>query len=133
MALPAFAPGTGPFGSSPGRWSTDPSRLSQGERAAAASLYAALVSETCLSLAGAQGPVVVEGPFGGNPTFLAALGQLIPRPVIARPDATGTTDGAALLAAGPEAKPDLRDAPAVKPLDIDLSAYAMTWTERATA
>ena len=133
MALPAFAPGTGPFGDSRGRWSTDPSHLSLGERAAAASLYAALVTETCLSLAGAQGPIVVEGPLAGNQEFLGALGQRVPRPVIARPDATGTTDGAALLAVGPDAKPDLRDPPAIKPLHLDLSAYAEIWRERAMA
>jgi sugar (pentulose or hexulose) kinase len=133
IALPTFAPGTGPFGRSPGRWSQDPSGLSEGERAAAASAYAALVTETCLSLAGAAGPVVVEGPFARNSTFLAALAQLAPRPVVARPDATGTTDGAALLALGPSARPDLQDRPAVEPLAIDLSAYAATWRERANA
>jgi sugar (pentulose or hexulose) kinase len=132
-ALPTFAPGTGPFGRSPGRWSQDPSGLSEGERAAAASLYAAFVTETCLSLAGAEGPVVVEGPFAGNATFLGAVAQIVPRPVIARPDATGTTDGAALLALGPSARPDLQDRPAVEPLAIDLSAYAATWRERANA
>jgi sugar (pentulose or hexulose) kinase len=129
MALPSFAAGTGPFGRSSGRWSQDPSGLSEGERAAAASLYAALVTEACLSLAGAEGPVVVEGPFAGNATFLGALAQFVPRPVIVRPDATGTTDGAALLAFGPRVRPDLRDRPAVKPLAIDLLPYAATWRE----
>jgi sugar (pentulose or hexulose) kinase len=133
MALPTFAPGTGPFGRSPGRWSDDPSALSVRERAAAASLYTALVTEACLSLAGAAGPVVVEGPFARNATFLGALAQLVPRPVIARPDATGTTDGAALLAFGPHSRPDLRDQPVVKPLAIDLSAYAARWRERVNA
>jgi sugar (pentulose or hexulose) kinase len=131
MALPTFAPGTGPFGAGQGRWTSDPSTLAPGERAAAASLYAALVAETCLALAGAEGPVVVEGPFARNRTFLAALAQLVRRPVIARPDATGTTEGAALLADGPEAKPDLRDPPPVTPLAVDLAAYAAAWRERA--
>jgi sugar (pentulose or hexulose) kinase len=131
MALPTFAPGTGPFGAGHGRWTSEPSALAPGERAAAASLYAALVTETCLALAGADGPVIVEGPFAKNGAFLAALAQLCPRPVIARPDATGTTEGAALLAEGPDAKLELRDPPPVVPLGVDLSAYAAAWREKA--
>ena len=128
MALPSFAPRTGPFGDASSRWTTDPASLSPGERAAAASLYTAFVTETCLGLAGAEGPVVVEGPFARNPAFLAVLAARVPRPVIARPDATGTTEGAALLAFGPEARrapaPDL---PPVAPLAIDLGPYAREW------
>jgi sugar (pentulose or hexulose) kinase len=120
MALPSFAPGTGPFGHATGRWSMDPARLSPGERAAVASLYAALVTETCLALAGAEGPVLVEGPFARNRTFLAAVAAWVPRPVIARPDATGTTEGAALLAFGPSARPVL-------------AAYADQWRAIATS
>jgi sugar (pentulose or hexulose) kinase len=131
MALPTFAPRTGPFATGPGRWSDDPSTLSVGERAAAASLYAALITETCLLLAGAEGPIVVEGPFANNWAFLAALAQLVTRTVIARPDATGTTDGAALLAFGPNAKLTLRDGSAVRPLPIDLASYTASWRESA--
>jgi sugar (pentulose or hexulose) kinase len=133
MALPTFTSGTGPFGAGQGRWSHDPAGLGAGERAAVASLYAALVAETCLGLAGAEGPVVVEGPFARNGTFLAALAQLCPRPVIARPDATGTTEGAALLAERPDTKPELRDPPPVAPLGVDLKAYAAAWRERTAA
>ena len=66
MALPTFAPGTGPFGRGAGRWTADAAGLSPGERVAAASLYCVMVTETCLSLAGADGPVIVEGPFARN-------------------------------------------------------------------
>jgi sugar (pentulose or hexulose) kinase len=139
MALPTFAPGTGPFGARRGGWATrgralpDPWSLPPRARSAAASLYAALVTETCLGLAGAEGPVVVEGPFAKNPLFLAALAQRVPRPVIARPNATGTTDGAALLARGPDvaAKRALVDAPPVAPLALDLAAYSEAWRESA--
>jgi sugar (pentulose or hexulose) kinase len=134
MALPSFAPGTGPFGHATGRWSMDPARLSPGERAAVASLYAALVTETCLALAGAEGPVLVEGPFARNRTFLAAVAAWVPRPVIARPDATGTTEGAALLAFGPSARPvPAADLPPVAPLANDLAAYADQWRAIATS
>lgn len=134
FALPAFAPGTGPYGEHDGRWATkdsllgDPSALGPGARAAVASLYAALLTETCLELSGADGPAIVEGPFARNRLFLSALAQRVPRPLIARPDATGTTEGAALLAEGPDAnRRDEPDPPAVEPLDIDLSAYVKEW------
>jgi sugar (pentulose or hexulose) kinase len=129
MALPTFAPGTGPFGRASGRWTSDPSRLSAGERTVVASLYAALVTETCLSLTGAGGPIVVEGPFAQNGTFLAALAQLTQRPVIGHRDATGTTEGAALLAEGPHARVAPSGVP-VAPLAVDLAAYAAEWRER---
>lgn len=131
MALPAFAPGTGPFGKGKGHWTVDPAGLSPGERVAAASLYAALVSETCLSLAGARGPVVVEGRFARNRLFLAALAQRVPRPVLAEPDATGTVDGATLLAFGPNTRLAPKDAPPITPLAIDLAPYADTWQRLA--
>ncbi len=132
MALPSFAGRTGPFGLGEGRWTVDPATLSAGERIAAASLYSALVSTTCLALTGADGPSIVEGPVSRNAVYLAALARLTGRPVIARPDATGTTEGAALLAAGPRAAPPPLDDPApVAPLPIDLSAYAAAWRRAA--
>ncbi|MEJ0096991.1 MAG: FGGY-family carbohydrate kinase [Bauldia sp.] len=132
MALPSFAAGTGPFGESSGHWSTDPAHLSPGERAAAGSLYAALVTETCLTLAGAEGSVIVEGPFARNPAFLAALAARVPRPIIARPDATGTTEGAALLAFGLDVTPMTASDPVpVAALPIDLGGYAREWQRQA--
>ena len=131
MALPTFTPGIGPYGLSKGRWTRDPHSLSAEERTAAASLYCALVATTCLELTGAAGPVIVEGPFSRNRLFLGALAQLIARPVIPRPDATGTTEGAALLALGPNARPSVGVDAAAPPLCVDVSAYARTWRERA--
>jgi sugar (pentulose or hexulose) kinase len=134
MILPTFAPGTGPFPRWPGRWTTDAARLTGRARAAAASLYAALVTGTCLALAGADGPVIVEGPFARNAGFLAALARLVPRPVLARPDATGTTDGAALLAMGPDAAGlSIRDPAPVTPLAVDLAPYCAAWLKAAAA
>lgn len=134
MALPTFAPGNGPFGKAEGHWSTDPDTLSPGERVAAASLYAALVTETCLSLAGAAGPVIVEGPFAHNRLFLEALAQRVPRPILAVPDATGTVEGAALLADGPAgAAVTAAEPPPVAPLGLDLAAYAALWQRSASS
>jgi sugar (pentulose or hexulose) kinase len=133
MALPTFAPGTGPFGKGQGRWTADPAGLSPGVRVAAASLYAVLIAEVCLSLAGADGPVIVEGPFARNRLFLAALAQRIRRPIIAEPDATGTVDGAALLAEGPNAALKPKQEAAVAPLATDLDAYAEAWQRLAAS
>ena len=132
MALPSFAPGTGPFAFREGHWSHDPAALSPGEKVAAASLYCALIAETCLKLTGAAGPVVVEGPISRNALFLSALTRLVGRPVIARTDTTGTTEGAALLAQGPEGiSAGLPDAEPASPLGHDLEAYAAIWREAA--
>ncbi len=128
MALPGFVPGAGPFGHRRGSWSHDPARLSSGERTAAASLYAALIAETSLRLAGAEGPVLIEGPLARSGLFLSALAALVPRPVIGRPDATGTTEGAALLADGPEhARPSAADPLQAVPLGGAFPAYAAAW------
>ncbi len=128
MALPSFVPGTGPYAFLEGRWTADPADLSPGERVAAASLYCALVASTCLTLTSAAGPVIVEGPLARNPIFLSALASIVGRPVIARTDATGTTEGAALLADGPDgAGPGLPDAPPASPLATDIAAYVAAW------
>ncbi|QCG89026.1 FGGY-family carbohydrate kinase [Azospirillum sp. TSH100] len=100
MALPTFSPGTGPFPSHTGRWTADPASLSPGERAAAASLYLALMTGEMLGAMAAGGPTIVEGPFARNDLFLEALGALTGRPVLASSGTTGTSAGAALLAAG---------------------------------
>ncbi|WP_035831546.1 FGGY-family carbohydrate kinase [Kaistia adipata] len=134
MALPGFVAGNGPFGHRKGSWSVDPATLSPEERTAAASLYVALVAETCLSLTGSEGPVLVEGPFARNALFLSALAALVDRPVIGRPDATGTTEGAALLADGPDkAHPASPDPEPSTPLGGDFAAYAAMWRQAATS
>ncbi len=133
MALPCFAPGTGPFGRSEGRWTVPPESLSAGERIAAASLYVALVTAECLLTAGSAGPVVVEGPFGANALFCAALAAIAGVPVAPSMRRTGTTLGAALLAGqlgqqGP-APPE-----PISPLGHSgLEAYVRDWRKSISA
>jgi sugar (pentulose or hexulose) kinase len=130
LALPSFAPGTGPYAFLDGHWSHDPATLSPGERIAAASLYCALVADTCLQLTGAAGPIIIEGPISRNALFLSALTSIVDRPVIARADATGTTEGAALLATGPEGvSPGLPDPEPAPPLAHDVTAYVAAWRD----
>jgi sugar (pentulose or hexulose) kinase len=107
MALPTFVPGTGPFPRGTGRWTLDPDTLSPGKRCVAASLYLALMTAQSLSLVGADGPTVVEGPFARNTLFCSALAAITGRPVEPSDSGTGTMIGALMLATGrvPERRP----------------------------
>ena len=133
MAWPTFSPGTGPFPRGAGRWSHPPDTLSPAERAAAASLYAALVTATSLTLVKARGSTIVEGPFARNPLYLAALGRLTGRPVLASRNATGTTGGAALLFRRNGPPPPVAFEPAVgsAALGPAFDAYALAWNRVA--
>jgi sugar (pentulose or hexulose) kinase len=134
MALPAFVSGNGPFGKRKGGWTVDPETLSLAERTAAASLYVALVAEACLQLTGSEGPILIEGPFAKNALFRSALAALVDRPVIGRPDATGTTEGAALLADGPDRpRPTSADPDPAAPLGGDFQNYARLWRQAAAS
>jgi sugar (pentulose or hexulose) kinase len=123
MLLPSLAEGSGPF---PGHRRAWLNAVEAGidQRWAAACLYLALMTETCLSLIGAKGPTLVEGPFAANPVYLQALRSLLDRPVIALPGSTGTSQGAALLAA-PHALP--QQGAEVETLPQDLSNYRQAW------
>ena len=100
MALPTFAPGTGPYGRRKGSWSGDPAALTPGERSAAASLYDALVTAASMGAADSAGPVIVEGPFAESRLYCSALAAATGQPVLASQGRAGTTRGAALLAGG---------------------------------
>jgi sugar (pentulose or hexulose) kinase len=96
MAMPSLHPGTGPF---PGkRFGWTGGEPEGGARMAAASFYAALMGAECLDLAGAEGPVIVEGAFGGNRAFLRMLATATGRVVKGSGQGAGTGLGAALLA-----------------------------------
>ncbi|NDW04096.1 FGGY-family carbohydrate kinase [Jiella pacifica] len=136
MALPSFARGTGPFAEREGEWTVDPEDLSQAERTAAASLATALTTSVCLELVGAEGPIIVEGPFGRNAVYCDALAELSGRSVEAKTGLSGTSAGAALLARGQNAPPPSGAAvPAAaeasaRPPIRGLAAYADTWRRR---
>ena len=94
----------------------------------ALSWYLAMMTQTCLTLIGTRGPVIVEGPFARNPDYLDMLASLCPSGVEIATSATGTSTGAALLALGSGAAPATRpvrapdDAPA-------LAGYAAHWRQ----
>ena len=102
MAMPSLHPGTGPF---PGkRFGWTGGEPEGGARMAAASFYAALMGAECLALVGAEGPVIVEGAFGGNLAFLRMLATATGRVVRGAGQGAGTGLGAALLAGPLQAK-----------------------------
>jgi sugar (pentulose or hexulose) kinase len=93
--LPAVEPGSGPYAGRAASWLGPPQ--SQGQRLVALSWYLALMTDTCLRLIGARGPVVVEGPLARNLDFLDMLACLQPESVEQSASTTGTAVGAALL------------------------------------
>ena len=78
MLFPAVEPGSGPFAGRAHRWSVPEAEISDGQRAVAVAWYLALMTGVCLELIGAEGPVVVEGPFAGNAQFREMLAVLVP-------------------------------------------------------
>jgi sugar (pentulose or hexulose) kinase len=128
--LPSVEPASGPF---PGRrwhW-TDPA-MSPGEKSAALSFYLALMTGECLGLIGADGAVVVEGPFGRNALFLDMLSVVTERPVGSVGDGGRASLGAALLAGGGAAAgPFLIHRSRLDP--VSATRYATAWGRAAHA
>ncbi|WP_091715154.1 FGGY-family carbohydrate kinase [Methylobacterium phyllostachyos] len=129
MALPGFARGSGPFPEAVGAWSHDPDSLTPAARTAAASLYAALMTATCLDRLGADGPIFVEGPFARNGLYGAALARLTGRAVHPSSHRTGTSGGAARLFAPGGAEDTYRPGllRSTVGLGSALDAYAARW------
>jgi sugar (pentulose or hexulose) kinase len=133
IALPTFAAGVGPFPNGKGHWTQPTETLSPGERNAAASLYLALMTAESLSLAGAGGPTIVEGPFGRNDLYCRALSAITARPVEPSDSGTGTMLGTLTTATG---KLPAHFAPhgAATPLTHPaLAAYVEAWRVAARA
>ncbi len=126
MAMPSLHPETGPFPGKRFGWiGGEPER---GARMAAASFYAALMGAECLSLVGAEGPVIVEGAFGGNMAFLRMLATATGRVVKGSGQGAGTGLGAALLAGplGVKAAPAVEVVPEADPL---WTGYVSKWRD----
>ena len=96
MLLPSFVLGTGPFPRRAPSGLDHPALADAGRRAAAASLYAAMMVAEMLALTGARGPVLVDGNLAGDEVALAMLRAATGRGVVAVE--SGTSTGAATLA-----------------------------------
>jgi sugar (pentulose or hexulose) kinase len=127
VARPALVSACGPF---PNRRGTVVvGDATHGERAATASLYLALVTDVCLGLIDADGPLLVEGRFAADPIFPSALASLQPgRTVLTWSSGDGIAIGAARLF-----WPDLPVPAArrVAPLPFDFGTYAEAWSRAA--
>lgn len=132
QALPSFIQGVGPFGNRTGRWTTNPDTLTAGQRTAAASLYLALMSRSCLDLCGLGRSITLEGPLARNRLFGAALASLTDVPVHPSGDSTGTSLGASLLFGG--ALPQAEGRNAVRPLHMEgFADYVARWRQRVAS
>ncbi|NVO24356.1 FGGY-family carbohydrate kinase [Donghicola mangrovi] len=123
LLLPSVEPSSGPFQNRQIAWiGPEPTG---GPRLVALSWYLALMTRECLDLAGAQGPVIVEGPFARNADYLDMLAALSPHGVQVATSLTGTSVGAAMLA-GKSHPPKLSSHS--QPLQGDaLRSYADEW------
>ncbi len=129
MLLPSVEPTSGPFRSRRMAWVNPPT--TDGARMVALSWYLALMTDTCLGLIGARGPVIVEGPFARNSDYLAMLAALRPEGIEVADSATGTSIGSALLFADTAPAPQTRK---VAPQDVErLRAYGATWRRKVEA
>jgi sugar (pentulose or hexulose) kinase len=130
MLLPNVVPGSGPFPGQAMRWLNDETATAA-ERMAAVGLYLALMTAACLDLIGADGSIVVEGPFALNRIYISALACLTGLDVVALPGSTGTSLGAALLTGiTPTAAPAPQGSPLILPA---LGDYRRLWRQSIDA
>lgn len=129
VLLPSFAPGFGPYPKGEGRWINRPECWYA--RRAAACLYAAMVTETCLSLVGSSDAVLIEGRFAEAEVFTRALASLRPDLAFYIGPAHNDVSFGALRLLHPELRPH-GDLTRVEPLPNDLTQYAADWRERTT-
>lgn len=123
MLRPPVRPGSGPFPGRAGGWTRAPA--TEGQRMVALAWYLALMTRSCLDLAGAVGPVIVEGPFARNPDYLDMLAVLSSDGVATAASATGTSTGAAMLCLPQARAPQTRPWPC--PPARKLADYAQAW------
>lgn len=128
MLFPAVEMRSGPFRGRSHRWSCDPEQLTDGQYFVATSFYLALMTATCLQIAGGDGKTVLEGPFAKNRAYALMLEAATGRPVeTSRNDTTGTSIGAALLTLGKNfaSRPDNE----TMKTDQAMIVYARRWAQ----
>ena len=129
--FPSICKGSGPFPQMKARTTFNRDDVSDEAFYAIVSFYLAMMTSECLSLAGAAGDIIVEGPFATNQLFLEMLQAATGRSVLAqKSNSTGTSIGAALLARETIAEKTLEGAiPVTCPLLSDMAIYAQKWRE----
>jgi sugar (pentulose or hexulose) kinase len=138
FALPSFTDSGGPMPGTGGRGKiVGPEPRTPGERSVLGALYSALMTDQSLDAVGSESDIIIDGPFGENALFCAALATLRAPQRVYRSDLRdGTAAGAALLArmSGKDDLPRLKIALApVEPLTENLVAYRAEWLSRIEA
>ncbi|MFZ7094045.1 FGGY-family carbohydrate kinase [Primorskyibacter sp. 2E233] len=128
MLLPAVVRESGPFQGREASWIGQEPALGSPQRTVAASFYLALMTATCLELIGHQGEVIVEGPFARNAEYCQMLAAASGQHVVTSESATGTSQGAALLAAESKVVPSDAGASRFAPGSKPMALYAKAWT-----
>jgi sugar (pentulose or hexulose) kinase len=131
MLLPSIPEDSGPFVHRKASWIGDPEALTPGGYLLAVSLHLGMMTATSLDLIGADGPVIVEGPFAQNRTFLETLHVMTGRDIVTGgAGLTGTSSGAACLALGREARIETgAEVLALEP-DERMREYVERWQAR---
>ncbi len=133
MLLPSVMSDYGPFQGRHHRWiGTEPGQ-NTAERSAVLSLYLAMMTSECLLLTGHRGAIVVEGPFARNEGYCQMLAVATGAQVVTSKAATGTGQGAAMLALNPKTMPRVDAGHTYLPKDCaDHVAYAKAWRRAVT-
>jgi sugar (pentulose or hexulose) kinase len=128
MLLPSVPEDSGPFTGRKASWTGDPQSLTPGGYLLAVSLYLGMMSAIALDLIGVDGPVIVEGPFAANRTFLETLAVMTGRDIVTGgAGLTGTSSGAACLALGRAAMIDSGAAIVSLSPDGRMADYVKRW------
>lgn len=131
MLLPSVIAESGPFQNHRARWHGTEPKIGSIERSVATGFYLALMTAECLMLTGHDGPIIIEGPFAGNPSFCSMLATATNCIVEASGGTTGTSEGAALLALPAGSQPPPTDQRQIYRANNDaLLTYATSWRSR---
>jgi sugar (pentulose or hexulose) kinase len=128
MLLPSLPEDSGPYTHRKSSWVGDPASLTPGGYLLAVSLYLGMMTAVSLELIGADGPVIVEGPFAANRTFLEILSVMSGRDIVTGgAGLTGTSSGAACVALGRDARISTGARVVSLSPDPRMAAYAAQW------
>jgi len=134
MLLPSIIPESGPFQDRRAEWLGSEPPHGSIERTVATGFYLALMTAECLALTGHNGPIIIEGPFAGNPSFCTMLATATDCTVEASGGTTGTSEGAALLALSVGSQPPPTDQRRIyRPNADGPSRYATAWMSKVSA
>jgi len=130
VLLPSATEGSGPFPHRKAHWNKPSHTIDKETSFVGVSFYLAMMTAECLELTGAEGDVVVEGPFTANRLYLQMLSAATSRRVVAMTgSATGTSIGAALLARTAAAGAGPRAPQQIVAGTPEMARYAEHWRE----